>query len=78
LKLYELLSGLSLDPTHPAVSGQKAVSSKIIELCKPAVDVSKTGIVDFVHFSAKEEVVSDQTIGVDSLTGRQIPPEKVE
>jgi len=54
LKLHELLSGLGLDPSIASVSEPKAVSARILILCKPIVEISKAGMVDFVHFSVKE------------------------
>jgi hypothetical protein len=54
LKLYELLNGLGFDPATTVVQGPKLVSARAVELCKPVVEISKGGSVDFVHFSAKE------------------------
>jgi hypothetical protein len=54
LKVDELLSGMGSDPTVSLGAVPNAVSSRILEFCKPLVEISRAGTVDFIHFSAKE------------------------
>ena len=54
LSVDELLSALALDPSELGDQLPKALSPKVLDFCKPLIDIPLTGPVDFVHFSARE------------------------
>jgi hypothetical protein len=54
LKLYEILNAIGVDPTDSCDCEPKTVNSRILEFCKPLVEISRAGTVQFIHFSATE------------------------
>ena len=51
---FELLSaiGTSFNSSEPSLA--KSIGRGILDLCKPVVEITANGVVEFVHFSAKE------------------------
>ena len=54
LRVQEALAAVGIDPKQFEQGDCGGFGARILELCKPMIEVSKTGVVDFVHFSAKE------------------------
>jgi len=50
----ELLCALSFEPSEYREKVPRLVPLKLLDLCKPLIEITSTGEVDFVHFSAKE------------------------
>jgi hypothetical protein len=57
LKMDEILSGMGVTETASKRPKLNAVSAKVLDFCQPLVEVSRTGIVEFIHFSVTESVV---------------------
>jgi hypothetical protein len=51
---FELLSAIGTSFGSSEPSQAKSIGRGIIDLCKPVVEITANGVVDFVHFSAKE------------------------
>jgi len=54
LKRYELLDGISIDPSNAILTPKTKVRKEILDLCRPLIEEGSAGTIDFVHFSAKE------------------------
>lgn len=54
LSVDELLSALALDVMEPRDHLPRPSTPKLLEFCKPIIEIPITGLVDFVHFSARE------------------------
>jgi hypothetical protein len=54
LKRYELLDGITIDASNKTLTPKTKIQKEILDLCRPLIEESSAGIVDFVHFSAKE------------------------
>lgn len=56
LKCYELLDGIVLDARNDTLNTRTKVGKRIIDICRPLIEETPDGSIDFVHFSAKEYV----------------------
>ncbi|OQV09949.1 WD domain-containing protein [Cladophialophora immunda] len=54
LSIDELLSVLALDPSKAGDQLPAPLAPKILDFCKPLIDLSSSAAVNFVHFSARE------------------------
>jgi hypothetical protein len=51
---FELLSAIGTSFSSSDPTQAKSIGRGILDLCKPVVEITANGVVDFVHFSAKE------------------------
>ena len=58
LRVQELLDGVSLYEDCSFLSEENRLKKHVLEICKPILEETPSGVVDFVHFSAKESVKS--------------------
>lgn len=64
ISLYEVADGIVLHPDQTALNRRtrsNQPSRDIIELCAPLLEILKNGVLDLVHFSAKEYFVHEQS-----------------
>ncbi|KIW69456.1 hypothetical protein PV04_05333 [Phialophora macrospora] len=54
LSVDEILSALALDPSEVGDQLPTPLAPRVLDFCKPLIDLSTTAPVDFVHFSARE------------------------
>ena len=54
LRTHELLDGATLHEGNMVLDETTKLGSSVLELCKPIIEEGPGGIVQFVHFSAKE------------------------
>ena len=55
MRTYEVLDGVALvEPGRSTLSLESKLDKAIIEVCKPILEESSNGSLEFVHFSAKE------------------------
>lgn len=54
LKAHELLDGISFDTSLTTLTPKTRIRKDVLDLCRPLIEEGPDGIVDFVHFSAKE------------------------
>ncbi|PMD47183.1 hypothetical protein L207DRAFT_448755, partial [Hyaloscypha variabilis F] len=59
LKSYELLDGITFDPSNTSLTSKTKVRKDILDLCRPLIEEGPAGTVDFVHFSAKEYILEE-------------------
>ncbi|CAG8975822.1 hypothetical protein HYALB_00009402 [Hymenoscyphus albidus] len=59
LKSYELLDGIAFDATNTILNSKTRIRRDILDLCRPLIEDSPTGTIDFVHFSAKEYILEE-------------------
>jgi hypothetical protein len=58
LKLYEVQDGIVFDKLGTILDEDSKMNARILDLCKPLVQDGPNNTVEFVHFSAKEQVLS--------------------
>ena len=56
LRVQELLDGISLHEDCSFLSEGNRLKRHVLEVCKPILEETPSGLVDLVHFSAKESV----------------------
>ena len=54
LRVQELLDGISLHEDCSFLSEENRLKRHVLDDCKPILEETSSGVVDFVHFSAKE------------------------
>lgn len=71
LRLPELLAGLALGASPYVLNDKTKQPESVLDLIKPLIDISSSGIVSFVHFTVKECVSSaaDNDAMADMLSG---------
>jgi hypothetical protein len=64
VSIYEVADGLSLKPGRTTLNKEnkiRDIKRNILELCAPIVETRDRGIIDVVHFSAKEYLLNEQS-----------------
>lgn len=58
LKLYELQDGIVIHPGNLVLNEDTKIdNAEFLDLCKPMIEETRRKKVDFVHYSAKEQVI---------------------
>lgn len=54
LKLHELLDGIAFCTSPNILDNTTKLTKRVLDLCKPIVEITREGVVSLVHFSAKQ------------------------
>jgi len=54
LRIHEVQDGVSLRSGQTMLDERTKVSSAVIDICRPLIQVGRDGVIRFIHFSVKE------------------------
>ena len=54
LKIYEILDGITFQPSSTTLDSRTKLRREVLDLCRPLIEDGPSNTIEFVHFSAKE------------------------